>query len=139
MNGKKWILIGATLAGLAVILGAFGAHGLENYLRDQEPAEVAKRIDNWKTGAMYQFFHALGIILVGIVLVVSQNSNIGMLQLAGWLMVMGIILFSAMLYLLTLTQCRVGVVVPLGGMAFIAGWAAFAIGVCQIDFRKTAE
>lgn len=139
MNGKLWMVIGIIVAGLAVIVGAFGAHGLESYFGDLPTKEFAKRIDNWKTGASYQFYHALGIILIGLVLLTSSKPATPLLRLAPYLMLLGIILFSAMLYVLTLTSWRVGMLVPIGGVAFVAGWVAFATGVWQTDYRIFKE
>jgi uncharacterized membrane protein YgdD (TMEM256/DUF423 family) len=139
MNGKLWMLIGIVGAGLAVATGAFGAHRLESHLSDLPPIEFAKRIENWKTGAMYQFYHALGIILIGIVTTLSKKPANWMLRLAPYLMLVGIILFSMMLYLFTLTQWRIGVIVPFGGTAFIAGWIAFAIGIWQTEILPIKE
>lgn len=135
MRGKNWMVTGIILAGLSVLIGAFGAHGLESHLKDLEPVEYAKKIDNWKTGAMYQFFHSLGIVMIGIVSALHGPRGGGWLSLAAVLMAVGILLFSGLLYLMTLSGMRLGMLVPLGGVAFILGWIAFAVGASRLDFK----
>lgn len=118
---KQWILIGAFSAALSVALGAFGAHGLKGHL----PPEFLKAFE---TGVQYQFFHSLGLILTGII--VSSDNRRSTLVLAGWLMLTGIVLFSGSLYLLSVTGIRgIGMVTPVGGVAFIVAWLLLAIGV----------
>jgi uncharacterized membrane protein YgdD (TMEM256/DUF423 family) len=138
MRGKNWIVTGIFLAGLSVVIGAFGAHGLENHFVHLAPVEYANKIDNWKTGAMYQFFHSLGIIMIGIVLSFSSLRGKRWLNVAAILMVMGILLFSGLLYLMTLTGLRLGMFVPIGGIALIVGWIAFAVGVIQLDAKQAS-
>lgn len=112
--------VGAILAGIAVALGAFGAHALRRRL----PAE---RLATFQTGVQYQVYHALGILAGAYV-----NPSVGSLSLretAVWLFVLGILLFSGSLYALSLTGIRrFGAVTPLGGLCFIAGWLLLAFG-----------
>jgi uncharacterized membrane protein YgdD (TMEM256/DUF423 family) len=127
LNGKTWILIGGFSAALAVALGAIGAHGLENWLEGAFPADMAKRLENWKTAANYQMYHALGMIAVGLVMAIFERSK--SFAAAGWLMLVGTILFSGMLYGWVLTNNRTMVmIVPVGGLAFIGGWMLLAVG-----------
>jgi uncharacterized membrane protein YgdD (TMEM256/DUF423 family) len=134
--------LGGVLAGLAVGLGAFAAHGLSDQFATQyagaEPRKVAgveipaslKYLEDFKTGAEYQMYHALGMIGVGLVLRSSEKKN-RLLDLAGWSFLVGILVFSGFLYLLTLTGQRwMGGIVPIGGVAFLVGWGCFAAGVC---------
>ena len=114
--------MGAILLALAVVLGAFGAHGLRSRLD-------AYSMGVYEKAVFYHFIHALGL------LVVSVLPRIGALR-AGtgtwvcWLLVAGILLFSGSLYLLALTGVRtLGAVTPLGGLAFIAAWIALAWGL----------
>jgi uncharacterized membrane protein YgdD (TMEM256/DUF423 family) len=109
---KFYITIGALLSALAVILGAFGAHGLKNMLH---PAEMAV----YQTAVQYHFLHALGLILIGV-------SGIRC-PWCGRLMLIGILLFSGSLYLLVLTGIgKLGIITPFGGTAFIIAWLLFA-------------
>lgn len=138
MSSKTCISLGAILAGLSVILGAFAAHGLEgplislyqgetrNLLGREIPA-VEKYLQDFKTAAEYQMYHALGMILLGLRL--SSRPNISRaLSVAPLMFLVGILLFSGSLYFLVLTKARwLGMVAPLGGLAFIIGWAFLAI------------
>lgn len=110
---------GALAAGLAVILGAFGAHALRAGL-DADALAV------WKTAVDYQFWHALG--LVGIALLARDAVPDGRLRTAAIAFVVGIVLFCASLYALALGAPRaLGLLTPLGGVAFIVGWLALAL------------
>ena len=113
-------------AAIAVAVGAFGAHGLEGWLAEHFPNDAAKRLANWKTGATYQIYHAIGMILVGLSTDVGGRTKL--LNLAGVFLLIGILLFSGMLYAWVLTDSRpLVMIVPLGGLSFILGWVFFAI------------
>ncbi len=115
---KLFIVLGALAAGLAVALGAFGAHALKAKL---SPDLLAV----YRTGVEYHFYHALGLVLVG--LAAQHLPESGVLKAAGWLMAAGIVLFSGSLYVLAVSGIRaLGAVTPIGGVAFIAAWALFA-------------
>lgn len=142
MNGSRWITAGALLAGLAVGLGAFAAHFLSDRFAaqyaDVEPRNVAgveipaslKYLQDFKTGVEYQMYHSLALIGIGLAVLFSGKTN-RLLDLAGWFFLIGILLFSGCLYLLTLTAQRwLGAVVPFGGVAFLVGWICFAAGLC---------
>lgn len=150
MRGSFWITTGAVLAGLAVGLGAFAAHGLSERFATQyasaEPRKVAgveipaslKYLEDFKTGAEYQMYHALGMIGVGLVLR-QQERKSRWLSAAGWSFLVGIAIFSGFLYLLTLTGQRwMGAIVPIGGVAFLVGWGCFAVGACPCGEGKSA-
>lgn len=120
---KIFIVIGAINAFLAVALGAFGAHGLADKL---EP----KYLDIWKTGVTYQMFHALGILAVAMLLGRVPGSSL--FSWTGWLMLIGIILFSGSLYVLSLTKINIlGAITPLGGLCFLAAWVLMVIGALK--------
>jgi uncharacterized membrane protein YgdD (TMEM256/DUF423 family) len=109
------ILAGAIDAGLAVALGAFAAHGLKARL---EP----RLLEVFETGARYQMYHALAILLCGVLVTRYPGATT-----AGWLFQLGIVLFSGSLYALALTDTpALGAVTPVGGVAFLAGWAWLA-------------
>lgn len=111
---RTFIAIGATSALLAVIFGAFAAHGLKTSVSDHY-------LDVFKTSAQYQMYHSLGLILIG---VLYQSKPDTSLKVSAWLMMAGIILFSGSLYALVLSnQTWLGMITPIGGTAFIIGWA----------------
>jgi uncharacterized membrane protein YgdD (TMEM256/DUF423 family) len=109
--------LGAVSALLAVALGAFGAHGLRARL---SPDMLAA----FEVGVRYHMYHALALLAVGWA---AGRWPGGAVHAAGWLFVAGTVVFSGSLYLLALTGQRwLGAITPLGGAAFIAGWATLA-------------
>jgi uncharacterized membrane protein YgdD (TMEM256/DUF423 family) len=111
----NWISIGAALGALAVILGAFGAHGLKERI-DADALEV------WKTGVLYHALHALALVLYGL----FARDRGG--RIAGWCFVLGIAIFSGTLYGLALGGPRwLGAITPVGGVLLIVGWISFAV------------
>ena len=143
-SSQYFITIGALLAGLAVAAGAFGAHGLDQYFATKyaqaEMKTVAgvvipasrKYLEDFKTGVTYQMWHALALLAVGLV---AHWRSSAALTVAGWSFILGIVLFSGALYVLTIGGPRWlgvpwGMIAPLGGTAFLVGWLAFAIGAC---------
>lgn len=108
------LLCGAIYGFLGVALGAFGAHGLRERLT---PDLLAV----WKTAVEYQFYHALALLLVG--LLASQRPSIALTN-AGICFALGVLIFSGSLYTLALSGQRwLGAITPLGGLLFLAGWA----------------
>lgn len=111
---KLFFALGSLFAFLAVALGAFGAHSLQGTF-------AAGMADVYETGVRFQFYHALGLFAVAFAISRWKDAPV---SLAGWLFVVGIILFSGSLYLLSTTGIRwLGAITPLGGLAFLAGWA----------------
>jgi uncharacterized membrane protein YgdD (TMEM256/DUF423 family) len=117
---KGFLIAAAIFGGLAVALGAFGAHGLEKL------TTVAKRLHGFRTGVEYQMYHALALIAVA---VLFEKIPGRWLKWAGNCFIAGVILFSGSLYLLTVLKIQessavkfVGPVTPIGGLFFIAGW-----------------
>ena len=109
--------IGALAAGLAVALGAFGAHGLEGRV-------TPERLQTFETGVRYHMYHALALLFVGWAATQWAGWQV---TAAGYLFVVGIVIFSGSLYVLVLTDTPwLGAVTPLGGLAFLAGWALLA-------------
>jgi len=137
----NWSTIGAVLAGFAVILGAFAAHGIDGYFAEKYEGQVKtvggvevpasqKYLNDFKTGAEYQMYHALALMLVGFAGLTSQKKKL--LNIAGWCFLLGIILFSGSLYVLTLSgQTFWGAIAPIGGTLFIVGWFTLAAGICS--------
>lgn len=120
-TARLFLTLGSISAALAVVLGAFGAHALRARL---SPEMLAV----YHTGSQYHFYHALGLILVGVIAL--HLPALGFLRAAGWLMLAGTVLFSGSLYLLAVTGDRwLGAVTPLGGLAFIAAWILLAMAV----------
>lgn len=118
MVASTVIVLGAVLAGAAVALGAFGAHGLEARLSERALAI-------WQTGVHYQFVHALGLLLIA-ALWERVHPSWGLAAVIA--MTLGVLLFSGSLYALALGAPRwLGAVAPIGGTLFIVSWAALAI------------
>ena len=114
---KTFLLLGAVAAFLAVALGAFGAHGLRARLSPEMMAV-------FQTGVQYHMYHALALILVSATM--GRMSG-WLIQTAGWSFAAGIVLFSGSLYLLAVTGLTVlGAITPIGGLAFLIGWACLA-------------
>lgn len=114
----NFISLGALNLMMAVILGAFGAHGLKARVTPEQLAW-------WHTGVNYHVWHALGIFGIGLLLLNQPALNTA--RSAGWLLQIGIVIFSGSLYAMTLGAPRwFGAITPLGGLAFIAGWAVLA-------------
>ncbi len=112
-----WFVIAALNGALAVIAGAFAAHGLQGHLD-------ANMLEVFQTGARYHLMHALPM---GLAAMAMRGEATGRARLAAALFLGGIVLFSGSLYLLALTGLRsFGYVTPFGGLAFIAGWIALA-------------
>jgi uncharacterized membrane protein YgdD (TMEM256/DUF423 family) len=130
MNPPTFSLLSlaALLAAIGVALGAYSAHGLENHLRAAGyAADLAERLDWFKTGVQYHLYHALALALVGLV-VAGETASSG-LRVAAIAFLLGIALFSGSLYVMTLAPVawrKLGAVVPLGGLSFIVGWLALA-------------
>ena len=122
-TAKLFLIIGAAAALAGVLLGAFGAHALKARL-DGDALAL------WRTAVEYHFYHALGLLAVGLALAHLPGS--ALLRWAGGLMLAGIALFSGSLYLLALGLPRgLGAVTPVGGAAFIAAWIAFAAAIVR--------
>jgi len=118
LSARLSLTLAALLLFAAVGLGAFGAHALKSRLTPDMQAI-------WQTAVQYHAWHALGLLAVG--LFTMQRPDAPGASLAAWLFVAGIALFSGSLYALALSGVRgLGAVTPFGGVAFLAGWLAFA-------------
>ncbi len=112
------LTVACVLAGLAVVLGAFGAHALESWATPERQAV-------FETAARYQMYHALALFAVAVVK--DHGGHRGLARAAAWAFIAGIVLFSGSLYLLVLTGVSPwGAVAPLGGTAFVIGWLLLA-------------
>ncbi|MFD6206565.1 MULTISPECIES: DUF423 domain-containing protein [unclassified Peribacillus] len=115
---KLFIILGALNAFIAVALGAFGAHGLEGKIPD-------KYLETWQTAVQYQMFHAVGLLAIGLL---AGKISSPLINWSGWLMLIGIILFSGSLFVLSVTQIKVlGAITPLGGVSFLVAWVLMII------------
>lgn len=120
---KLFLMAGSLFCMLAVILGAFAAHGLKSRL-----SEYA--IGVFKTAAEYQMLHGIALLIVAILIKWGLN-----LTAAGWFFIAGTILFSGSLYLLAVTSLKwLGPITPLGGVCFIVGWAIILVQVARFKF-----
>jgi len=126
---KQFFVFANVFAVSAVILGAFGAHILEAVLSPEQ-------LDTFETGVRYQFYHAFALFLVTIF---TRYISAPIIRWAGWLFVVGIVLFSGSIYLLACKDFLnigslasvLGPVTPIGGLCFIAGWVIFLIAGLQ--------
>jgi uncharacterized membrane protein YgdD (TMEM256/DUF423 family) len=122
---KIFLTLGAILAGLSVAAGAFASHALKQQLTE-------KAIEIWETGAKYQMYHGLALLIVGLLLINAQLAST-LLSGAGLAFVIGVVLFSGSLYALSLSGIKwLGAITPLGGVAFLVGWGCLAIAVWGI-------
>lgn len=110
------LFIASVFGGLAVLLGAFAAHGLKNTLSAESLAVL-------QTGVQYQFIHALALLLVA---VLAQNRPSRALVFAAIFFTGGIVLFSGSLYVLVLTPFKLGLITPIGGSVLVLGWLSLA-------------
>ncbi len=120
---KIFLLLGSLSAFSGVALGAFGAHALKS--------KVAPEMLNiWETSVLYHLIHALGLILIGVLC--SLMPDVPLVRNAGWSILAGTVLFSGSLYALVLTGAKpLGMITPLGGVAFLIGWLLLAIAAWQ--------
>ena len=110
-----FLLLGGIMAFIGVAAGAFGAHSLADML-----AETGREA-TFETAVRYQMYHALALLVIG--LLVNQVGQQTLLNWAGWLLFIGILIFSGSLYLLIFTGARwLGAITPIGGVGFLAGW-----------------
>ena len=122
-NGLGWVSLGACLAGLSVMLGAFGAHSLKAKLTE-------KKLATFHTATDYLGYHALGLIAIGILILVLNEELRPKLQRSARWISGGIVLFSGSLYALTFDGPRFfGPITPLGGLCFMIGWFTLAFSL----------
>ena len=124
----KSILTIAAISGLlAVVLGAFGAHALKKMI-SPEMLEV------YKTGVQYQFYHTFALLAVGVLMHFNTSKA---LQWSGYLFVVGILLFSGSLYVMTITGIKaLGIITPFGGTVWIAAWFLLMIHCSKLTNSK---
>jgi uncharacterized membrane protein YgdD (TMEM256/DUF423 family) len=120
--GRVLFGVGAILGFLGVAAGAFGAHAIRERVSPE-------RLDNWKTAADYQLWHALATIAAAVIAVRWES---GAAAVAGWCFIAGVLLLSGSLYALALTDRRkLGAITPIGGVLFLLGWALLVIAAIR--------
>lgn len=123
-SAKLFMVLGSILAALAVISGAMGAHALREVIG-------AEKLHVFQTAAQYHFYHALGLFAVAFA--ANRLPDSTLVVWAGWSMILGIVLFSGSLYILSITSVgMLGAVTPLGGLAFINAWFLLAFAVYKV-------
>ncbi len=121
---KLFLILSSLSGALAVAFGAFGAHALKHRLDD-----YARGV--YETAVQYHFYHSLALLAVGLLAV--HHPDDPLLRSSGWLFLLGLLVFSGSLYLLSLTGVRwLGAITPLGGLAFITGWACLAAAAWRV-------
>src|SRR3954469_16887492 len=133
---RRWVAIGAILAAIGVGLGAYGAHGLKETLADAgfTGDDLTHRLAIFETAVRYQMYHSIALILTGLAL--QQRDSRGW-RFAPWAFLIGIILFSGLLKVLTFAGPQwnwLGAIVPFGGGFMIAGWITLAF--CALKSRS---
>ena len=123
MNQRLTFITGAVFAGLAVAIGAFGAHGLKEILAS------TGRADTFELAVRYQFYHAFALLITGFLM---NQFSLKTLTYASLFFALGIVLFSGSLYVLALSGLtKLGAVTPLGGVCFLAGWIMILVAVAR--------
>ena len=121
---KRSLVTGSFLLALGVLIGAFGAHGLKNMV-------AAEKLVTFETGVRYHFYHAFGILILGVIQQVFQNARFNVTFFS---FITGILLFSFNCYFYVLSDIKVfAMIVPVGGFMFILGWVA--LGVQSLKLR----
>lgn len=117
---RIFLATAAVFGGLSVVGGAFASHALKEKLTD-------RALGIFETGARYQMYHALALLLVALLLSRAEQSQT-FFAVAGWAFIAGTIIFSGSLYALSLTNIKwLGAITPLGGVAYILGWVSLAV------------
>ena len=127
-RGLGWVSLGAVLAGLSVMLGAFGAHSLKAQLTE-------KKLATFHTATDYLGYHALALMVIGILMYTLNEKIVPKLQRSSYWISAGILLFSGSLYGLVFDGPRfLGPITPLGGLCFMIGW--FTMALTLLKARK---
>ena len=121
---RRWLFLAALMGALAVVMGAFAAHGLQAMLSERMLAV-------FETGARYHLVHALAM---GLAALAARGRAARLASLAAALFLAGTLLFSGSLYVLAFTGVTaLGMITPLGGLSFIAGWIALALAALKLE------
>ena len=118
-----FVFLGALNMAIAVMLGAFGAHGLKTKV-------TAEQLAWWHTGVDYHVYHALALLIIGTL--IAAQPQLAIPKGSAWALQVGIVIFSGSLYAMTLGASRwFGAITPIGGTAFIVGWLWLAYSAWQ--------
>ena len=113
-----WIVLGSIFGFFTIALGAFGAHGLKNILINNETTDI------YNKAVLYQMFHTLVLLFLGLYQELGKNIH----MLTGLSFVLGILIFSGSLYILSITNIKwLGAITPIGGLFFLIGWISLFI------------
>ena len=120
---RLWLVSGAVLGFVGVAAGSFGAHGLKALL------DANGQAANWETAVRYCLFHALALLLAGMLAGLPQAAAArGLLAAAGWSFLVGTLIFSGCLAALAVSGVKIlGAIVPIGGVLMLVGWACLAL------------
>jgi len=120
---QLWLICGAVLGWIGVAAGSFGAHGLKGLL------EANGQAANWETAVRYCLFHAITLLIVGLLAALPQAQPArALLGIAGWTFLFGTLIFSGFLAALALSGVKIlGAIVPLGGVLMLVGWTCLAV------------
>lgn len=125
---KLFLFLGALNGFIAVALGAFGAHGLEDTLSDES-------IDIWEKAVQYQMYHTMALLAVGLLAAKAKRMSLGW---AGWLFFIGIVLFSGSLYTYAFTGVTFfALITPFGGVAFLIAWVL--LGYTALTLSRASQ
>ncbi len=122
-QAKRSLVLGTALLALAVLIGAFGAHGLKNMV-------LPEKLATFETGVRYHFYHAFALVILGILSTQFQNLKT---NVSHWAFFAGNLLFSFNCYFYVLTDMKVfAMIVPLGGVLFVVGWVTLMVQLLKL-------
>ena len=122
-EAKKSLILGTAMLSLAVLIGAFGAHGLKNIVD-------STKLATFETGVRYHFYHGLGLFILGLL---QQNFQTLRLKVSSYAFLVGILLFSFNCYFYVLTGVKVfAMLVPVGGLLFVLGWVVILLKILKL-------
>lgn len=122
-QAKRSLVLGSSLLALAVLIGAFGAHGLKAMV-------TPEKLVTFETGVRYHFYHAFGIMILGLI---EQEIPTVKLHGSAWAFLVGILLFSCNCYFYVLTDMKLfAMIVPIGGLLFVLGWIMLAVRLVSV-------
>lgn len=134
-RGHTVIMLGATMAFLSVAAGAFGAHGVKPLLSED-------LFGIYQTAVQYQFFHSMGLLIVGVMITLPLRLSYRHLTIAAASFLLGILLFSGSLYLYAFTGVKkLGMITPFGGLCFLVGWLMLGLSARSVggDIERNSK